>query len=149
MKDFFVDPFQVELARALGADGLLLIAALGDRPLLEEIRAAARELGLEVLVEVHDARECELAHRLGPELSGVNNRDLSTFEVDLGTSERLRPYLPPDSVALAESGIRTRVDVERLEKAGFDALLVGESLMRANDPGDALLILRGADREDR
>lgn len=149
MKDFFVDPFQVELARGLGADSLLLIAALDDAPLLQEIRAAARELRLDVLVEVHDDWECELAHRLDPELIGVNNRNLATFDVDLGVSERLRPLLPPHAVALSESGIRTRDDVERLEAAGFDALLVGESLMRAKDPGDALRILRGDDSRGR
>jgi indole-3-glycerol phosphate synthase len=149
MKDFFVDPFQVELARGLGADSLLLIAALDDAPLLQEIRAAARELRLEVLVEVHDDWECEIAHRLDPELVGVNNRNLATFDVDLGVSERLRSLLPPHAVALSESGIRTRDDVERLEAAGFDALLVGESLMRAEHPSDALRILRGDDSRGR
>lgn len=148
MKDFFIDPFQVELARGLGADGILLIAALGDAPLLGEIRAAARELRLETLVEVHDERECELLHRLDPELAGVNNRNLATFEVDLAASERLRPLLPPSAVALSESGIRTRADATRLAAAGFDGLLVGESLMRAEHPGDALRLLRGtASRE--
>ncbi|MEZ4653157.1 MAG: indole-3-glycerol phosphate synthase TrpC [Candidatus Eisenbacteria bacterium] len=147
MKDFFVDPYQVELARAAGADGLLLIAALGDRPLLEELRAAARELDLEVLVEVHDPPECEIAQRLQPELAGVNNRNLATFEVDLAQSERLRQELPPGAVALAESGIRTRADVLRLAAARFDGLLVGESLMRAADPGAALRTLRGRDDE--
>lgn len=149
MKDFFIDPFQVELARAKGADALLLIAALGDAPLFEEIRAAARELGIEVLVEVHHERECELAHRLDPEMAGVNNRDLATFEVDLAVSERLRGFLPASAVALSESGIRTRADVERLARAGFDGLLVGESLMRADDPGDALRNLRGAAPDER
>ena len=144
MKDFFIDPFQVELARGLGADAILLIAALGDAPRLAEIRAAARELRLEVLVEVHDERECELSHRLDPELAGVNNRNLATFEVDLAASERLRPLLPASTVALSESGISTRADVVRLGAAGFDALLVGESLMRAGHPGDALRLLRGA-----
>lgn len=142
MKDFFVDPYQVALARSLGADGLLLIAALDDRPLLREMRVAARELGLEVLLEVHDEWECEIAHELLPELSGVNNRDLRTFEVDLAASERLLGRLPAGT-RLAESGIRTRDDVLRLEVAGFDGLLVGESLMRAEDPGVALRILRG------
>jgi len=143
MKDFLLDPFQVELARGLGADAILLIAALDDAPLLAELRAAARELRIETLVEVHDERECEVLHRLDPELAGVNNRDLTSFEVDLGASERLRPLLPPTAVALSESGIRTRADVSRLAAAGFDGLLVGESLMRAEHPGDALRLLRG------
>lgn len=144
MKDFFVDPYQVVLARGLGADALLLIAALEDRPLLEEIRAAARELGIEVLVEVHDEAECEMAHRLAPELVGVNNRNLSTFEVSLATSDRLFPLLPSGTVRLSESGIKSRPEVTRLEAAGFDGLLVGETLMRAEDPGVALDALREA-----
>lgn len=143
MKDFFVDPWQVGHARALGADAILLIVALDDRPLLEELRAAARELGLEVLVEVHEASELELAWRLAPELCGVNHRDLRTFEIDLALGERLLPDLPLAAVRLAESGIRTRADVVRLEAAGFDGLLVGEQLMRAADPGVALRELRG------
>lgn len=143
MKDFFVDPYQVGLCRGLGADALLLIAAVDDLPLLHEIRSAAEELEIEVLVEVHDESECEIAHRMEPELVGVNNRDLATFEVSLETSERLARWLPCDSVRLSESGIRTREDVLRMESAGFDALLVGESLMRAPDPGRALRELRG------
>lgn len=148
MKDFFVDPYQVALCRALGGDALLLIAALGDVPLLEEVRAAAAELEIEVLVEVHDEAECEIAHRLETELVGVNNRNLRSFEVSLDTSERLLDWLPPDPVRLSESGIRTRQDAVRLERIGFDALLVGESLMRAPNPGRALRELRGeADRD--
>lgn len=143
MKDFLVDPWQVGQARSLGADAVLLIVAMNDRPLLEELRAAARELELEVLVEVHEAAELELAWSLAPELCGVNHRNLDTFEVDLGTGERLLPSLPPAAVRVAESGVRTRADVVRLEAAGFDALLVGESLMRAPDPGAALMELRG------
>ena len=142
MKDFFVDPYQVGLARSLGADAILLIAALDDRPLLREMRLAAKELGLEVLLEVHDEWECEVAHELLPELAGVNNRNLHTFDVDLATSERLRDRLPP-ATRLAESGIRTREDVVRLQRARFDGLLVGESLMREEDPGLALRRLRG------
>jgi len=148
MKDFFVDPYQVAQARSLGADALLLIAAIEDRPLLRELRAAARDLGLEVLLEVHDEAECEVAHELGAELVGVNNRDLSTFVVDLATSERLSSRLPRGPVRLAESGIRSRADVLRLEAAGFDGLLVGEHLMRAGDPGRALLELRGAEERE-
>jgi indole-3-glycerol phosphate synthase len=143
MKDFLVDPWQIGQARSLGADAVLLIVAMNDRPLLEELRATARELELEVLVEVHEAAEIELAWRLAPELCGVNHRNLNTFEVDLQLGERLLASLPTSAVHLAESGIRTRADVVRLEEAGFDALLVGESLMRAADPGAALRQLRG------
>jgi indole-3-glycerol phosphate synthase len=143
MKDFMVDPWQVGQARSLGADAILLIVAVDDRPLLEELRAAARELSLEVLVEVHAEGELEVAWRLAPELCGVNHRDLSTFEVDLDLGPRLLPRFPDGAVRLAESGIRSREDVSRLQAAGFDGLLVGESLMRAADPGAALLVLRG------
>jgi len=145
MKDFLVDPYQVALARALGADAVLLIAAIEDRPLLRELREAARELELQVLIEIHEAREAELAHELLTEMTGVNNRDLRTFQVDLQVSASLLPLLPSSSVRLSESGIRTRDDVLRLQEIGFDALLVGESLMRAPDPGAALRQLRGED----
>ena len=148
MKDFLVDPYQVGLGRALGADAVLLIAAVRDRPLLEEVRAAARDLGLDALVEVHSAEELPLALSLEPELIGVNNRDLRSFSVDLAVSEELFPQLPSEWVRLAESGVRTRDDVLRLQACGFDALLVGESLMRAGDPGRALRELRGEEPED-
>jgi len=148
MKDFLVDPWQVAWGRSLGADAVLLIAALGDRLLLEELRAAARVFGLETLVEIHDRSELDLAIRLETEMIGVNHRDLKSFEVDLDRGEELLLEMPPDRVRLAESGIRERADVLRLERAGFDALLVGESLMRAPDPGAALRELRGAERGD-
>lgn len=143
MKDFLVDPWQVSQGRALGADAVLLLAAVADAPLLRELRAAAREHGLEVLVEIHDEAELDLAVGLEPEMLGVNHRDLRSFAVDLERGRRLLPRLPADRVRLAESGIRERADVMRLEAAGFDALLVGESLMRAPDPGAALRELRG------
>jgi len=143
MKDFLVDPWQVGQARALGADAILLIAALRDRPLLAELRAAARAVGLEALAEIHEEAECDLALGLDAELYGVNHRDLNTFEVDLARGERLITRLPADRARLAESGIRARADVLRLESCGFDALLVGESLLRAPDPGAALRELRG------
>lgn len=149
MKDFFVETWQVARARSLGADAILLILALDDLPLLRELAAAARELGLDVLAEVHSEAECEAAARLGVPLIGVNNRDLSTFAVDLKASERLIHYIPPDVVRLSESGIRTRADVLCLEAAGFDALLVGESLMRAREPGMALRELSGSAGEGR
>ncbi len=143
MKDFFVETHQIAWARSLGADAILLIAAVDDRPLLRALRSCARELGLDVLLEVHAEEECEIAHELETELVGVNNRDLSTFVVDLATSERLFARLPKARARLAESGIRSRADVERVERAGFDGVLVGEHLMRAPDPGAALLELRG------
>jgi indole-3-glycerol phosphate synthase len=149
MKDFLVDPWQVVQARALGADAVLLLLALGDRTLLAELRAAAREQGIEVLAEIHASSELEAALALDPEMIGVNHRDLSTFEVDLARGIELLPHLPAERVRLAESGIRERGDVVRLETAGFDALLVGESLMRLPDPGAGLRALRGAETDGR
>jgi indole-3-glycerol phosphate synthase len=143
MKDFIIDPYQVALARAGGADAILLIAALEDGPMLAEARAAARELEIEVLLEVHDERECETAHALEPELAGVNHRNLATFEIRPEVSERLLPRLPAEARRIAESGIRARADVRRLEVLGYDGVLVGEALMRAEDPGRELLVLRG------
>jgi indole-3-glycerol phosphate synthase len=144
MKDFLVDPWQAAWGRSLGADAVLLIAAVRDRALLGELREAARDLGLEVLLEVHDEEELAEVARLDPELAGVNARDLRSFTVDLARAERILPLLPGARVRVAESGVRTRADVLRLESAGFDGLLVGETLMRAENPGSALRELRGA-----
>jgi indole-3-glycerol phosphate synthase len=145
-KDFIVDPYQVAEARAWGADALLLIvAALEDGP-LRELHAAAGELGLEVLVEAHTAEEVDRAGAAGATLIGVNNRDLRTFVTTLETAERLRGRIPAGVVAVAESGIETRADVARLRAAGYDAVLVGESLMRQPDPGAALRALLEAGR---
>ena len=105
-------------------------------------------IGIEVLLEVHSESECDLVHYLEPELAGVNNRNLATFEVSLETSESLLSRLPETATRLSESGIRTRQDVERLTEAGFDGLLVGEALMRADDPGRELEILRGGDSSE-
>ncbi|MCX7623399.1 MAG: indole-3-glycerol phosphate synthase TrpC [Thermomicrobium sp.] len=132
-KDFVVDPYQVLEARAFGADAVLLIvAALGARQ-LAELLAAAKEVGVEALVEVHDEAELATALEAGAGVIGINNRDLRTFTVDLAISERLAPRVPADRVVVAESGIHSRQDVERLARAGVDAVLVGESLMTAPD----------------
>lgn len=146
MKDFLVDPYQVALGKSLGADAVLLIAAVEDPVLLRDVRQAARDLGLEAVIEVHTLSEIDCALRLHPDLIGINNRDLSTFEVDLETSRRLFHRLPPEVVRLSESGIRRREDVVLLQECGFDACLVGEILMREEDPGSALRMLRGVDR---
>lgn len=143
MKDFVVDEWQILWARSLGADAVLLIAAALEKEQLRDYAAVVREIGLAALVEVHTAAECDRACELGAEIIGVNHRDLATFTIDLGLSERLRPIIPAGSVMVAESGIRTREDVVRLDELGVDALLVGESLMRAEDPGAALRALRG------
>ena len=144
-KDFIFDSYQLVEARAAGADAALLIAAMLDPVQLSELHAAAMELGLDVLVEAHTAGEVEQAVLAGAVLVGVNNRDLHTFETRLETAERLRPLIPAGCLPVAESGIETAADVRRLRAAGYDAFLVGESLMRASDPGAALCALRGAD----
>lgn len=137
-KDFVIDPWQVYESRLLGADCILLIAAALDSGRLLELDGLARESGLDVLVEVHDEAELESALGTGAALIGVNNRDLRTFSTDLGTSERLRPLIPQPRIMVAESGIRTRQDVQRLQQADIHAFLVGEAFMRAGDPGQAL-----------
>jgi len=137
-KDFLVDPYQVEEARAAGADAVLVIAAAGMRPLGEELLAAAAAAGLDALVEVHDERELEWANAIGAALIGINNRDLTTFVTSLATTERLAPRAHAAALVVAESGIRTPGDVVRMRAAGARALLVGEALMDRADPGAAL-----------
>ncbi len=144
-KDFVVDPYQVLEARACGADAVLLIVAALSPVQLTELLAATWELGLEALVEVHDEAELEVALGAGARVIGINNRDLRSFTVDLGVSERLAPRIPADRVIVAESGIQTRADVERLARAGIDAILVGESLMTARDRRAATTALAGVE----
>lgn len=140
-KDFTLDPYQVVEARAWGADAVLLIAAILDDARLSELHTAARDLGLDALVEVHSEDELERVRALGASLIGVNNRDLHTFVTRLATAEWLRPLMPPGVTAVAESGIETAADIARLRRAGYQVFLVGESLMRAPDPGVALQTL--------
>lgn len=137
-KDFVVDAYQVDEARAAGADAVLLIAAAVAAAGGAELYAAAAEAGLDVLVEVHDARELEWAAAVGARLVGVNNRDLRTFEVSLATTERLAPRVPPGVLLVAESGIRSPADLRRMAAAGARAVLVGEAFMERPDPGAAL-----------
>jgi indole-3-glycerol phosphate synthase len=140
-KDFIVDPYQVVEAYAAGADAILLIvAALGDDE-LARLHAAARGLGLDVLVEVHDAPELRRAIDLGAEVIGVNNRDLTTLKVDTRRALELRPHIPDGTVTVAESGYRTRAQLDELKAAGFDAVLIGEALMRSEDIEAACLEL--------
>lgn len=142
MKDFIVDPRQIVGAVAAGADAVLLLASLLDAHQLRDFTATAHELGCDVLVEVHDERELVRATAASARLIGVNNRDLRTFEVRLETAERLAPLIPRGAVRVAESGIRSRSDVLRLQAAGFGAFLVGESLLRQNDRAGAVRALR-------
>lgn len=137
-KDFIIDPWQVYESRLLGADCVLLIvAALGD-PLLSELCVLAAELGMDVLMEVHDEQELERALATPAPLIGINNRDLRTFKTDLETTLRLAPRVPADRRVVAESGISRPAHVRRLREAGVAAFLVGEAFMRAHDPGAAL-----------
>jgi indole-3-glycerol phosphate synthase len=137
-KDFIVDPWQVHESRLLGADCILLIVAALTRGRLQDLDGLAREIGLDVLVEVHDEAELEQALSTGAELVGVNNRDLHRFTTDLAASERLRPLIPPERIMVTESGIHRPSDVERLRRCGIGAFLVGEAFMRAPDPGAEL-----------
>lgn len=134
-KDFIFEEYQVLEARAHGADAMLLIVAMLEQPLLEALIASIRALGMTPLVEVHDETEMERAAAAGAELIGINNRDLRTFDVDLATTERLRPLAPPDAVVVAESGISTRDDMRRLQAIGVNAVLIGEALVKEPDPG--------------
>ena len=140
-KDFMVDEYQVVEARALGADCILLIAAcLGDTQ-MRDLEACALDLGMAVLVEVHDGAELERALRLRTPLLGINNRNLKTFEVTLETTLALLPRVPTDRLLVTESGILQRADVLRMRAAGVHSFLVGEAFMRAADPGAALAAL--------
>ena len=140
-KDFMVDPYQLFEARAMGADCILLIAAILDDAELAEFEATAQGLGMAVLVEVHDAHELDRALRLATPLVGINNRDLRTFEVSLETTLSMLPRLPAERIVVSESGIHAPADVARLSSAGVHAYLVGEAFMRAPDPGAALATL--------
>jgi indole-3-glycerol phosphate synthase len=141
-KDFTVSAHDVADARLMGADAVLLIAAALAPAELRELHRLARELGLDVLVEVHDEPELEVAVAAGAALIGVNQRDLVTFEVDHGRAARMATAIPPAAVRVAESGVRDGDDARRLADAGYDAILVGETLVTAPDVGATLRSLR-------
>ena len=142
-KDFTVDEYQVVEARALGADCILLIVAALDDVQLADLAVCALELGMDVLVEVHDIDELERALQVPAPLLGINNRNLKTFDVSLDTTLRLRGAVPADRICVTESGIAVPEDVARMRDAGVETVLVGEAFMREADPGAALRRLFG------
>ena len=143
MKDFVVARQQLDFAVSLGADAILLIAGAVSSRELANLARGARERGLATVIEAHDAAEIAAAAEAGPDVLGVNARDLTTFETDLAGLASLAGAIPPGPVRLAESGIRGRADVERLQAAGYEAFLVGEALLRSEDPEQALRDLKG------
>ncbi len=145
-KDFILHPYQIWEARAFGADAILLIVAILDRSQLFELLLAVAETGMQALVEVHNEAELDRALLAGVNLIGINNRNLQTFEVTLETTERLSKLTPASCVRVAESGIKSRRDVERMAACGVDAILVGSHLMYQADPGQALVELTGVPR---
>ncbi len=148
-KEFLVDPWQVAESRALGADAVLVILAIAGDSLASEVISEAQRLNMDVLVEAHDLAEVKRALALGAVLIGVNNRDLRTFITDLSVTEKLAEEIPPTVLLVTESGIFSRADARRLERAGAKAMLVGESLMRAADIEAATrLLLAGADQSN-
>jgi indole-3-glycerol phosphate synthase len=145
-KDFTVDAYQIYEARVAGADAILLIAAALEDGQLADLLGVAQEVGLAALLEVHTVAELERALPRQPRLIGINNRDLHTFRTDLETTVRLLPWLPPQVTVVSESGIHTAADIARLRDKGVHAFLIGESLMRAPDPGAKLRELLHGER---
>ena len=141
-KDFILDPYQIYEARAIGADAVLLIAALLDARTLREYAALAESLGLACLMEAHDERELANILEAGGTIVGINNRDLRTFRVDLNVTVRLAKLVPKECILVSESGISERRDMETLRNAGADAVLIGETLMRSGDVTETLRGLR-------
>jgi indole-3-glycerol phosphate synthase len=137
-KDFVTDPFEIAEARAAGADAVLLIVAALEPAHLAQLLAVAKSRGIAALIEVHDEPETLIALEAGAQLIGINHRDLHTFAVDLALTERLRKLIPDGVVVVAESGIRTPDDARRVYEAGADAILVGETLMRSDDPAQKI-----------
>jgi indole-3-glycerol phosphate synthase len=148
-KDFILDELQLLEARGLGAAAVLLIVRVLAPARLRALAREARDLGLGALTEVHTLRELDVALAAGATLVGINNRDLDSFAVDPGTSERLLPRVPADVVAVAESGIESRADVERMAAAGADHVLVGTAVARLAEPREAVRALTGVPRRRR
>ena len=137
-KDFILDPYQIDEAKSYGADAVLFIAAMLEPNVMREMREQAGELKMDALVEVHTEQELAAAIEAGAQLIGINNRDLNTFKVSLGTTERLAPLVPQNTPAVCESGIDSLAQIRHVEKLGIHAFLIGEALMRASQPGQKL-----------
>jgi indole-3-glycerol phosphate synthase len=137
-KDFMLDPYQLIEAKSYGADAVLFIAAMLDLALMRDLREQATALALDTLIEVHTEKELEAAIAAGTQLIGINNRDLKTFEVSLATTERLAPLIPAGVPVVCESGIDRLDQIRRVEQLGIHVFLIGESLMRAPEPGKKL-----------
>ncbi len=142
-KDFTIDPLQIYEARCIGADAILLIAAILTTEQLRDFQAIARSIGLDVLIEVHDREELDRVLTLGPSMVGINNRNLQTFVTDLGTTEELVGYIPSGVTVVSESGIMQAAEIGRLQSAGAHAVLVGEYFMRQPDVTEAVHGLMG------
>lgn len=142
-KDFMIDPYQIFESRALGADCILLIMAALDDALARQLYNFAKDLGMDVLVEIHDEEELQRALALSPEMIGVNNRSLKTLEVDIRTSHDFSEKIPPETLKIAESGLSGYAEISALRAAGYAGFLVGESLMRQPDIGAAVRSLLG------
>ncbi len=132
-KDFLFEPYQVFESRAHRADAVLLIAAILTPSLLGELLAVVHQLGMKALVEIHNEKELDTALKSNAAIIGINNRDLTTFQVDITTTEKLRRLIPPEKIVVSESGIKNRADMERMQQWGVDAVLIGEALMAAPD----------------
>lgn len=137
-KDFIIDEYQIYESRSIGADAILLIMTILDRSQLCDYLALANELGMAALVEAHTEHDLEKACLSGAKIIGINNRDLETFTIDIKVTERLMKFIPKDKVTVSESGIKTAKDMKYLNELGVDAVLVGEVLMRYENPGDGL-----------
>lgn len=137
-KEFVFDPYQVHEARAYGADAILLIVSMLDIGTLAALKELAEDYGMQCLVEVHDESEMDIAIEVGSEIIGINNRDLRTFHTTLDVTDRLGHRVPPDTILVSESGLRTRDDLERVRRAGASAVLIGDALVSAPDPGEKL-----------
>ena len=137
-KDFLFDPYQIYEARANGADAVLLIAAILEKSLLEELLFVVKKLSMNALVEVHTKEDLKKVLQTDAEIIGINNRNLNTFDTNIQTSIDLMADIPESKVIVTESGIKTKEDIQKLSKAGVDAFLIGESFMRADNPGEML-----------